>query len=114
MIETLRPIFARKPMYLMSTANITLQGTIITRSGREISMPPMIRITSNRVCKSDINKMSCWLVHEAMQEALYREDDFNLVHFEHTNPKKMTSSDYDITNEYLFGVTDIAELLGIK
>lgn len=114
MIETLRPIFARKSMYLMSTANITLQGTIITRSGREIELPPPLRATTNRILKSDIIKMSYWLVNQAVQEALYREDDFNLVHFEHTNPKKMTSSDYDITNEYLFGVTDIAELLRIQ
>jgi hypothetical protein len=110
-IEKLRPIFARKPLPLMSIANITLQGTIITRSGREIGMPPEIRTTTNRICKADIRKMSRWLIHEAIREAIYRDDDFNLVCFEYTNPDKMTTSDYDMTNEYLFGVTDVAELL---
>jgi hypothetical protein len=109
-IETLRPIFARKPLTLNRLASITQQNIILTRSGREISMPPAVRITSNRVCKADIVKMSQWLIHEAIEEALYREDDFNLVHFQNTNPKKMSASDYDIANEYLFGVTDIIYL----
>lgn len=111
-IEKLRPVFVRKSLPLMSIANITSQGTILTRSGREIAMPPSIRTTTNRTCKADIRKMSYWLIHEAIREALYREDDYNLLFFEHTNPEKMTTSDYDMANEYLFGVTDVAELLG--
>lgn len=110
MIENILPQHARKPLKLAEIGSRTLDGHILTLSGRKIDYPPEIRTSSNQILRRDIIRIAEWLIREAGQEALFREDDFNIFQFKHMDPKKLHQIDYDIANEYLFGVTDIIYL----
>ena len=74
---------------------------ITTITGRIIPAPPSIDTSTNQKAHGGLKKVDAWLRQQAIDEAKSRNDDFNLISFE--NAKKLSPSDRDGMNLYLFG-----------
>ncbi len=74
-----------------------------TVTGRKIPAPPRIRLDSNRKCANDLKKLNVWLVEQAIEEALARNDDFNRCWIFNENPKNLPDGVKTTLNVYLFG-----------
>lgn len=71
-------------------------------TGRRVSYPPRLIMTSERACKASIRKKQEWLKKEAILEAKSRGDEWNLFMFEReTIP--MPQGIADCMCQYVFG-----------
>lgn len=75
------------------------EEVVITASGRQTTpFPKFKKFTRNLIPKVDK-----WLFDNAILEAQYRKDDWNLAIFKlSTTPKNMSQSDKDCAEMYLF------------
>jgi len=80
-----------------------VNGTIPTLSGRQIPTPPPIRVDTNRKAIADLKKHDQWIIDQAIAEATAKNDDFNLIQFQQMKAGKLSQSDKDGANVYLFG-----------
>jgi SAM-dependent methyltransferase len=80
-------------------------GKLYTVSGRNISLPPMIRTDSGsgRKITNDIAKLDKWLVEQGIVEAEARGDSWNRKIFASLNPRKLATADREGLNMYTFG-----------
>jgi hypothetical protein len=81
--------------------------TITTCHGRVIKYSLRLRRGSNRVIKNDLLKIDEWLHQEAQQEAFYYCDGYMAQFINGMNPKKLTSAERTMLNEYLFGKEEV-------
>lgn len=82
---------------------IITDGRISTLTGRQIPVPPRIRVETNRKCINDLKKHDAWLIEQVREEALSRGDDYNLLWINRMKPGDISPSDKDCANLYLFG-----------
>lgn len=79
------------------------KGDIVqTATGRETTPVPNVAATSDRTAANAGRRMDQWLVENARLEAAARGDDFNGPMFDRMDPKKLSPSDRDVLNYYLF------------
>jgi hypothetical protein len=81
--------------------------TITTQHGRIIEYDLRLRRGNNRVIKNDLLKIDEWLHQEAQQEAIYYCDGYMAYFINGMNPKKLTSVERTMLNEYLFGKEEV-------
>ena len=74
--------------------------TITTITGREIPYPPAIRTETSRKASIDCKKVDDWLISQGIDEAISRNDEYNLLMFR--NLKNLYTADRDLLNYYLF------------
>jgi hypothetical protein len=79
-------------------------GVIPTASGRRIPPPPRIRAETRRKAQNDRRKVAQWLVAQAREEAMFKADNWNEDMFRRMRPERLTPIDWDMANDYLFGV----------
>lgn len=80
------------------------KGDIVqTATGRETTPVPNVSADTNRKAINASARMDQWLIENARAEAQARGDDFNGPMFDRMEPRKLSPSDIDILNEYLFG-----------
>jgi hypothetical protein len=85
--------------------------TIQTQSGRNISAPPQVRLTSNRTVIKDRLALDEWLLAQGIAEAESRGDDFNGSRWRSERDMRarqkqageLTQSTREDINEYMFG-----------
>ncbi len=80
---------------------------MLTLSGREVPDPPKIRTHSNRVFTNDVRKSRKWLLECAIDEARFRNDDYNLCQFLQEDYKNLPQASIEAMNVYVFGVEAI-------
>lgn len=85
---------------------VIVAGQIQTTSGRLITAPPTIRTDSNQKATADVKRVDAWLLGQGIAEATARNDDFAKTQFKGLDAKRLSPSDKDTLNEYLFGETD--------
>lgn len=84
---------------------------MITLTGRVITNPPLIRISSNRKALNDIKKVQQWLLDNAREEAEHKQDSYFLLLIKNEKAGKLPQATIDSLNVYLFGKTDPYENL---
>lgn len=72
-------------------------------SGRALSPAPKIDCTSDRKTGNTLKRVEEWLVLNAVVEAEAKRDSFNGRMFGAMKPGKLSQSDRDHLNIYLFG-----------
>ncbi len=77
--------------------------TYLTATGRQTTPVPKVAAQTDRQSTNAIRRLEGWLIENARAEAAARGDDFNGPMFNRMEPKKLSQSDMDILNEYLFG-----------
>lgn len=82
---------------------IITDGRISTLTGRQIPVPPHIRVETTRKCINDLKKHDVWLIEQVRDEARSRSDDYNLLWINRMKPGELSPSDKDCANLYLFG-----------
>ena len=78
-----------------------------TRAGREIMLPDLSKI---KKVADRLRLRDAWLVDQAIAEAKFLNDDYNLGILNGVDRKRLTPADRDIANDYLFGVQDALDL----
>lgn len=77
------------------------KGNIRLESGREIPLPKQAKGTAQ-----GIKKLDAWLVKTALEDAVDAKNDYAETLFKGLNAKKLSTSDRDTLNDYLFGSAD--------
>lgn len=87
-----------------------VNGKITTLTGRQIPIPPRVRLETGRNATMDVHALNRWLAKQAVEEAKARNDDFNLIGFQQeadmmarNSKKDMPPASMDAMNLYLFG-----------
>lgn len=80
---------------------------ITTRRGRVIQYDLRLRRGGNRIIQNDLKKIDVWLLQEALIEANCFYDQYAHTIFCGMNSKKLTQSDKDMLNDYLFGQEEV-------
>lgn len=78
-------------------------GSLLTCTGRAVPPPPVIRLSSERKAKNDLNALRSWLLTQGIAEAEARNDDFNLLWMRREDPRRLPQASVDLLNVYLFG-----------
>lgn len=90
----------------MTDVRPIVNGKVQTLSGRWILAPNGIRTGSSRKAANDFKKLEHWLVDRFIEEAESKGDEWNLnLTAKCLKPGKLTQSDKDVVNIYLFGET---------
>ena len=82
--------------------NLAKGDVTIMASGHRTTPFPRIDLSTERKGQNTLNRVYCWLVHNAIREARYRNDEFNFLQFESLDYKKLSKADVEGINEYLF------------
>jgi len=79
-------------------------GQIVkTLGGRNTSPFPKIDLETNRKAIATTKRVDKWLYDNAVEEAIFRKNDFVLNQFKCENPVKMPPATKDSMHLYLFG-----------
>ena len=80
------------------------KGDVVqTATGRETTPVPNVAGGTDRKAANAVRRLDAWLIENAQAEAKARGDDFNGPVFDQMEPKKLSPSDRETLNEYLFG-----------
>jgi hypothetical protein len=80
---------------------------ITTQHGRVIQYNLRLRTDGARKFKNDLKAIDIWLHQEGILETLFMKDDHVHTLFFGMNPKKLSQSDKDMLNDYLFGKEEV-------
>ena len=83
-----------------------VNNQVETSSGRMIPAPPGVRTDTGRKASKDMKALDQWLIDQYQAEAVARRDDYAQTIFQGRTAGKLTQSDKDMVNDYLFGETD--------
>jgi len=92
----------------MKTHLTTLTGRVIPAPKQKSSKPDDSARTIAGIVWANTHIVNTWLVEQAIAEAEAKNDDFNGFQFKRLNSDKLTQSDLDTLNDYLFGQESIS------
>ena len=82
-------------------------GVLVTLTGRRLAPPRQTGKNTNRGVTANVRAVDSWLIRQGIDEAAARGDEFVGGQFRALDPKRLTRSDRDSLNVYLFGQEDV-------
>jgi len=76
---------------------------VLTITGKETTPFPKLTLDSNRKTINTLKRVDKWLLENTQKEAHSRNDEFNSTTFDRMNSTKLSMSDKDTLEYYLFG-----------